>query len=289
MAWIRASFMAWSQLKCMYTLKRLRSAMLTLGREYYFSLENLLKDMYLRKQMDSQGFVFLNTIAGFNRIKHLTTDLEMIKLVCHQSKNIEVRTGNDRKDRLRLRKGWEQWVLPMAQRDPLAQNDGPEDSYHPPIPQPRDFEPNGGSGYPEMSAASPSDPIAFGNQGLYPAVDGFHPGAPQHFTMQPSESATNGSSVEGVNGSAISNGHPVDTLTKAVSSEPDSFSDEQVESLTVIVRKQDQSQSPALPPSITRTFSNGSLDSRSAESDEPRKLAGRQASAMANGNGLSLG
>jgi la-related protein 1 len=92
-----------------------------------------------------------------------------------------------------------------------------------------------------------------------------------------------------VNGSAISNGHPIDTLTKAVSGEPDSFSDEQVESLTVVVRKQDQSQLPALPPSITRTFSNGSLDSRSAESDEPRKLAGRQASAIANGNCLSLG
>jgi la-related protein 1 len=140
-----------------------------------------------------------------------------------------------------------------------------------------------------MSAGSPGGSIPYSHQVLYPAVNGFNPGAPQHVTMQPSDNTTNGSSDEGANGSAISNGQPIDTLTKAVSGEPDSFSDEQVEGLTVVVRKQDQSQSPALPPSITRTFSNGSLDSRSGEPDEPRKLAVRKASDMANGSGLSLG
>ena len=36
--------------------------------EYYFSIDNLCKDMFLRKHMDSQGLVFLNTIAQFPTI-----------------------------------------------------------------------------------------------------------------------------------------------------------------------------------------------------------------------------
>jgi la-related protein 1 len=99
-------------------------SLLTYPSEYYFSLENLIKDMYLRKQMDSQGFVFFSVIAGFNRIKQLTTDHNLIKLVCYQSRNIVFRIGNDGQERLRPVENWEQWVLPMGQRDKLAQNDG---------------------------------------------------------------------------------------------------------------------------------------------------------------------
>jgi la-related protein 1 len=262
---------------------------LTRNREYYFSLENLLKDMYLRKQMDSKGFVFFTVIAGFNRIKHLSTDTDLIKLVCYQSRNIEFRIGNDGKERLRLREGWEQWVLPMAQRDSLAQNEGPDEVYNPPIPHPHGFDQNALPRYPEMPSEMPTGSVPFGNHGLYPDVNGFHPGASQHTTMQPDEGVTNGAIAESVNGTSIPNGHTIDSSTKAVSGEPDSFSDEQVESLTVLVRKQDQSQLSALTPSFSRTSSNGFFDSRSGESDERRKLAGRQASVMANGTGSSPG
>lgn len=262
--------------------------MLTTNREYYFSLENLCKDMYLRKHMDSQGFVFLAVIADFNRIKHLTTDMELIKLVCYQSRTIEFRIGHDGKDRLRRREGWEQWVLPVPQRDASAQNDGPGELYNPPIPHPNGFDPNGLPRYPEMPATSPTASATFGGEGQYPAVNGFHPGAAVHPTG-PHDNLTNGAAPEGANGSAIPNGHPIDNSTKAVSGEPDSFSDEQVESLTVVVRKQDPSQIPALPPSAIRTFSNGSIDSRSGVSEQSEKIAGRQAGVKVNGTGPSLG
>ncbi|OCK78937.1 hypothetical protein K432DRAFT_279072, partial [Lepidopterella palustris CBS 459.81] len=49
---------------------------LTCVREYYFSVDNLCKDMFLRKRMDSKGFVLLSVIAEFNRIKQLTPDIE---------------------------------------------------------------------------------------------------------------------------------------------------------------------------------------------------------------------
>lgn len=287
-AWTSSLCFPWCQHSCMSTLIQYRPSSLTLSREYYFSLENLLKDMYLRKQMDSKGYVFFHVIAGFNRIKHLTTDPDLIKLVCYQSRNIEFRIGNDGNERLRLREGWEQWVMPMAQRESLAQNDGPDEVYNPPIPHPHGFDQNGLPRYPEMPAGSPTGPAPFGSQGFFPAVNGFHPGAAQHVTVQPNESVTNGATAEGVNGTAIPNGHPVDTSTKAVS-EPDLFSDEQVESLTAVVPKQDMSQLPVLPLSVTRILSNGSFDSKSGMSNEPRKLAGRQASVLANGTGPSPG
>jgi len=46
--------------------------------EYYFSVENLCKDLYLRGKMDGEGWVFLSEIANFNRIRCLTPDIRMV-------------------------------------------------------------------------------------------------------------------------------------------------------------------------------------------------------------------
>uniref|UniRef100_A0A093V0M7 Putative HTH La-type RNA-binding protein n=1 Tax=Talaromyces marneffei PM1 TaxID=1077442 RepID=A0A093V0M7_TALMA len=92
--------------------------------EYYFSVDNLCKDLYLRKHMDSQGFVRLSFIAGFKRIRHLTEDYEMLRHCGRQLRNAEYIIGEDGQDRLRPRDKWEQWVLPVDQRDASAQNDG---------------------------------------------------------------------------------------------------------------------------------------------------------------------
>jgi la-related protein 1 len=93
--------------------------------EYYFSIENLCKDMYLRTHMDSQGWVPLSVIAGFNRIKSLTEDMSLIRHVCLMSRNIEFRPGDDGTDRLRKLDKWDQWILDMDQRQPHARNEGP--------------------------------------------------------------------------------------------------------------------------------------------------------------------
>ncbi|CBX92375.1 hypothetical protein LEMA_P050810.1 [Plenodomus lingam JN3] len=114
--------------------------MITTQVEYYFSIDNLLKDMYLRRHMDSQGFVSLEFIAGFNRIKTLSSDLELIKLVCQQSADIEYRTSEHGQDRLRRRDGWAQWVLKMDERDESARNEGPKELHQPPVPRPAGFE-----------------------------------------------------------------------------------------------------------------------------------------------------
>ena len=263
--------------------------LLMLVREYYFSVENLCKDIFLRKHMDSKGFVYLSVIAEFNRIKQLTTDMELIKLVCYQSKTIEFRIGLDGKDRLRRREGWEQWVLGIPERDPSAQNDGPDELHNPPIPHPNGFDQSGMPRFTEMVAGSPTGLAPLPNGAPYPAVNGIHSENPQNASMAPEDSIPNGLMAEGLNGFAAPNGHTNEISTKTVSGEPDSFSDEQVENLTVVVRKQDQSQTPALPPAASRTFSNGSLDSRSGMLDETEKTIGRQASLKANGTGPSQG
>ncbi|KAF9333383.1 La ribonucleoprotein domain member 1B [Linnemannia elongata] len=75
--------------------------------EYYFSVENLCKDVYMRKQMDDEGYVPLSLVANFNRVKYLTTDHAFIKDVLKISKEIETKG-----DKIRRRGDWATWVFP---------------------------------------------------------------------------------------------------------------------------------------------------------------------------------
>jgi la-related protein 1 len=266
--------------------------LLTIHSEYYFSVENLCKDIFLRKHMDSKGFVFLAFISDFNRVKQLTTDLELIKLVCFQSRDIEFRIGQDGKERLRRREGWEQWVLGVSERHPSAQNDGPEELHKPPFPHPHGFDQSGAPRFPDMSAVSPTGPGLVANEAPYPidnGANGDHSSGLPNLPLAPADDTANGSITEGSNGSIVPNGHPIEVTTETVSGEPDSFSDEQVQNLTVIVRKQDKSKTRPLPPAASRTFSNGTIDSRSSLQDEPEQITGQQASLKANGTGPSQG
>lgn len=55
-------------------LKRL----IQLQFEYYFSRENLANDSYLVSQMDSDQYVYISTVAKFNQIRKLTSDMKLI-------------------------------------------------------------------------------------------------------------------------------------------------------------------------------------------------------------------
>ncbi|KAH7315538.1 hypothetical protein KP509_21G054000 [Ceratopteris richardii] len=46
-------------------------SMLVKQLDYYFSVENLCKDVYLRKHMDAEGFVPVSLIAQFNKVRDL--------------------------------------------------------------------------------------------------------------------------------------------------------------------------------------------------------------------------
>ncbi|KAI0387298.1 hypothetical protein F5Y04DRAFT_274156 [Hypomontagnella monticulosa] len=93
--------------------------------EYYFSIDNLCKDWYLRRFMDSQGFVPLGVIATFKRMQEIAQDYQIIRIACDSSPHIEFIVTEAGEDKVRRRDQWEPWVLDMHTRHPSAQHDGP--------------------------------------------------------------------------------------------------------------------------------------------------------------------
>lgn len=241
-------------------------AMVTMQLEYYFSIDNLCKDVYLRKHMDSQGFVFLSFIAGFKRIQSLTQDFELLKWACSQSDIIEIVKGADGHDRLRRKEGWEQWVLAVEERDEAARHDGPGETFTlnqwiqrtQPMPHMMNsnhhtmspvFSPNGTDQmYRPYSNGVSVTPSMNGNGASHPEVP-LSAAVPE---FAPGHSPVNGLGV---------NGHH-DPLESEIT-----FSDEEVAALTLVFASPRCSEEakPKIPfhNASSRTFSNGSIDGKS--------------------------
>ncbi|KAK7714265.1 hypothetical protein SLS64_004365 [Diaporthe eres] len=99
--------------------------------EYYFSTANLPKDVFLRENMDTQGFVPLQVIADFSRVRSISQqNLQYVREACMDSDEIEFVLGDGNTELLRRREGWEMWVLPEANRREQARNPGPSSFQH---------------------------------------------------------------------------------------------------------------------------------------------------------------
>lgn len=103
--------------------------------EYYFSVENLCKDIYMRQQMDKDGYVNLVTLLKFKRIKSLINvaqdvdkksgstskydDVWSTNLIVNSLNNSEAvevkKNGNDIK--LRKKYDWNNWLNPDLKKD----------------------------------------------------------------------------------------------------------------------------------------------------------------------------
>ncbi|CAH1413684.1 unnamed protein product [Lactuca virosa] len=77
--------------------------------DYYFSDENLVKDIYLRQKMDEQGWVHVSLIAGFKKVLCLTDSVQLIVDVMRASRAVEVRG-----EKLRKRNDWMRWIIPSS-------------------------------------------------------------------------------------------------------------------------------------------------------------------------------
>lgn len=77
--------------------------------EYYFSEENLERDLFLRSKMDSDGWIPLHVIMSFNRLRTLTADLNLILEALYSSEVIEV---SQDLACLRAKCDHKRWVLP---------------------------------------------------------------------------------------------------------------------------------------------------------------------------------
>ncbi|XP_077231227.1 la-related protein 1C-like [Tasmannia lanceolata] len=79
--------------------------------EYYFSSENLCKDIFLRQNMDEQGWVPISLIAGFKKVKLLTNNIQFILDTIRTSTFVEVQG-----DKIRKCNDWKNWLLPPPYR-----------------------------------------------------------------------------------------------------------------------------------------------------------------------------
>lgn len=245
--------------------------------------------------MDSQGFVFLSVLAKFNRIKQLTQEMELIRYVCLNSPNIEFRMGIDGIDRLRKREGWQQWVLNKEDRDPSAQNDGP----------PQEF----------LQARMPGNQTLEVSQSLEDgqAIAPHFTQAPQRLDdnshplpveISPPAAAANTAKTNGINSAGPFASAPLSATvpdfapavpllpsrslppTDSQSGGTSCFTDEQVDSLMIVVRKPGNSTTsspPSFPSATHRTFSNGSIDSRTVH-DEFIQPEERRSPPITNGD-----
>ncbi|KAL0694225.1 hypothetical protein Bca4012_061405 [Brassica carinata] len=79
--------------------------------QYYLSEYNLPNDVYLRKRMNDEGFVHIELIAGFNKLKALTSNIQLILDSLQGSDMVEVQ-GYE----IRNRRVWRKYVMPQDWR-----------------------------------------------------------------------------------------------------------------------------------------------------------------------------
>ena len=82
--------------------------------EYYFSVENLSQDEFLREAMDKEGWVSIDTLLGFNRMKVLGATKELVAEAAFHSQIIEIEAKEQNK--IRMSKYWKQYVAKRKER-----------------------------------------------------------------------------------------------------------------------------------------------------------------------------
>uniref|UniRef100_A0A6N2N4B5 HTH La-type RNA-binding domain-containing protein n=1 Tax=Salix viminalis TaxID=40686 RepID=A0A6N2N4B5_SALVM len=81
--------------------------------DYYFSNENLVKDTYLRKNMDDHGWVPIKLIASFNKVSLLTDNIQLILDAVRNSSVIELQG-----EKVRKRNDWMRWIMTTPIQSP---------------------------------------------------------------------------------------------------------------------------------------------------------------------------
>lgn len=255
-------------------------AMVTMQLEYYFSIDNLCKDVYLRKHMDSQGFVFLAFIAKFRRIQSLTSEFDLLRFACQESEIIDIVTGEDGIDRIRRQDGWEKWVLAMEERDESAKNGGPERYFrqqiqtrHQPL-APRMMTQH----HPVLSPNTAIPNGAESNYRAYPTPAGPLNGV-EHTSTYMTDPPLSAAVPDFAPNSPANEMGELEAET--------TFTNEEVDNLQLVYNRKSQVETKSKifgHSSSSRTFSNGSIDGRSI-SEEIFDLDKRQGQTLVNGGG----
>lgn len=213
---------------------------------YYFSEANLITDKFLKAHMDAQGFVPLDVIADFRRIRQISSESrDALRAACADSKDIDFVLG-DGKELLRCRENWQRWL----QEDVKDRHQGPINIVHKswdrqPVYQPQHMP---------FAPYSSMTPAAYGSP-YHPEMYSGYVHSPPPFA---SAAAINGAQVNGqgaadgspLNASvpefspvqAMPNGFPhafssMDWMEQALQS-AQTFTDEQVSKLHMVAQGQ---------------------------------------------------
>lgn len=255
----------------------------TLQVEYYFSIDNLLKDMFLRKNMDSQGFVYLEVIASFNRVKTLTQDWELLRQVCLQSEVVQIRIGEDGKERVRKNRDYQQFILPSEERFPAARHEGPKQLDIPEQRMPNIY------GQMNLNPHGGLQPMAMPHpNGRRDTAFAMMNGAARGAFFPQTQDGPYGEEMRGRSQKSPafdSNAHNAFMSNGTASTEPDVFPDHKLEQLTVCVRL--SSRRVPYHNSAARTFSNGSIDQKSIPGEISKQ--GSQTQPKTNGEAVTNG
>merc|ERR1712072_328006 len=79
--------------------------------EYYFTVDNLSRDVYLRSKMDVEGFVPIQLVASFPAVRNLNVHFHTLRMLLAASPQVEVDLENNV---IRARDNWKLWLLPAA-------------------------------------------------------------------------------------------------------------------------------------------------------------------------------
>ncbi|CAI5705997.1 hypothetical protein KXD40_009624 [Peronospora effusa] len=80
--------------------------------EFYFTSDNLVRDIFMRQHMDVDGYVPLAFVGSFQAVYSVHQDYQSLLEVMKHSETIEL---DEQNEKIRLRKGWEKWVWPNAE------------------------------------------------------------------------------------------------------------------------------------------------------------------------------
>lgn len=179
--------------------------------EYYFSITNFCKDMYLRSHMNNDGLVPLEMILTFNRMRQLQVTTDMARMACLRSSQVDLYECADGVSRVRTRGEFKPFILEPKFRsdhgrvetngqfwiwDPHAHHGMPTAPPHP-------------MGYPTypQSAIDPAHQQYYPPQYPYMAngINGHSYGPESHLAPNAPEFAPAGPNT---NGGTWSNAHP---------------------------------------------------------------------------------
>ncbi|POM60459.1 La domain family [Phytophthora palmivora] len=80
--------------------------------EFYFTSDNLVRDIFLRQHMDVDGYVPLAFVGSFQAVYSVHQDYESLLEAMKNSETIEL---DEQNEKIRLREGWQKWVWPNAE------------------------------------------------------------------------------------------------------------------------------------------------------------------------------